>query len=80
MDKIVFEESQQSGERYITKQGASAVTIIYHGQWEHRWKAFKFRMLLGLQRKSRWPVVWPCMNKNLWEGKNTGNNQKMMGQ
>lgn len=46
MDKIVFEESQQSGERYITEQGARAVTIIYQGQWEHRWKAFKFRMLL----------------------------------
>lgn len=29
MDKIVFEESQQSGERYITKQGACAVTIVY---------------------------------------------------
>lgn len=51
MNKIVFEDSQQKGERYITKQGAHAIIIIYQGQWGHRWKVFKFRMLLRLRRK-----------------------------
>lgn len=67
MDKTVFEESQS--ERYITKQGASAVTVIHQGQWEHRWRAFKLgcswdcRESPGGLGGSHIGKVWPCMNK-----------------